>query len=358
MPISKSFKLTRRLALAAALAPLLAVPALAQSPASALTDLAAYTGADRTQKLIEGAKKEGTLMVYTSAPVDDMKILTDAFEQKYGVKVKLWRGSSENVLQRGVVETRAGRYDADIFETNGPEMEALHREKILQAVKSPLHAELIPQAIFPHGEWVGTRLNIFVGAFNTNQVKKEDVPKTYDGFLDAKWKDRLGIEAEDHDWFAGLMTSMGEEKGLQLFREIVAKNGISVRKGHTLLTNLVASGEVPLALTVYSYKAEQLKNNGAPIDWFVIPPAFARANGVGVSRTAPHPYAAVLFYDFMLRDAQQLLVSRDFTPTNTKVKDLPAGMQLQFIDPKVILDEGEKWAKLYNEIIVSRSKSK
>jgi iron(III) transport system substrate-binding protein len=66
----------------------------------------------------------------------------------------------------------------------------------------------------------------------------------------------------------------------------------------------------------------------------------------------------LLFYDFMLKEAQQLLVSRDFTPTNLKVKELPAGMQLQFIDPKVILDEGEKWVKLYNEIIVSRSKAK
>jgi iron(III) transport system substrate-binding protein len=195
-----------------------------------------------------------------------------------------------------------------------------------------------------------------VGAFNTNLVKKEDVPKTYEGFLDAKWKDKLGIEAEDHDWFAALMGVLGEEKGLKLFQDIVAKNGISVRKGHTLLTNLVASGEVPLALTVYSYKAEQLKNNGAPIDWFAIPPAFARVNGVGVSRTAPHPHAAVLFYDFMLKEAQQLLVSRDFTPTNTSVKPLPEGMELRFIDPKVILDEGEKWSKLYNQIIIARAK--
>jgi iron(III) transport system substrate-binding protein len=331
-------------------------PALAQSATGVLPTLAAYEGADRTQKLIEGAKKEGTLTMYTSAPVDDMKILTDAFDQKYGVKVRLWRGSSENVLQRGVTETRAGRYEADIFETNGPEMEALHREKLLQAVKSPLHTELLKQAIFPHGEWVGTRLNIFVGAFNTNLVKKEDVPKTYEGFLDAKWKDKLGIEAEDQDWFAALMGVMGEEKGLKLFQDIIAKNGISVRKGHTLLTNLVASGEVPLALTVYSYKAEQLKNNGAPIDWFAIPPAFARVNGVGVSRTAPHPHAAVLFYDFMLKEAQQLLVSRDFTPTNTTVKPLPEGMELRFIDPKVILDEGEKWSKLYNQIIIARAK--
>ncbi len=330
----------------------LRLPAFAQSGASVMEGLAAHSGADRTEKLIEGAKKEGTLTFYTSAPVDDMKILTEAFEKKYGVKVRLWRGSSENILQRTVVESRAGRYEADVIDTNGPEMEALHREKLLIAVKSPLHAELMPDAIRPHGEWVGTRLNIFVGAFNTNLVKKAEIPTSYEGFKDPKWKGKLGIEAEDHDWFAALMGVLGEEKGLKLFQEIVAKNGISVRKGHTLLTNLVVSGEVPLALTVYSYKAEQLKNNGAPIEWFAIPPAIARFNGSGVTRNAPHPHAALLFFDFMLRDAQELLASRDFTPSNLKVKPLPEGLKVELIDPKLVLDEGEKWVKLYNEIVV------
>src|SRR5690606_37822180 len=104
---------------------------------------------------------------------------------------------------------------------------------------------------------------------------------------------------------------LGEKEGLQLFRDIVAKNGLSVRKGHTLLTNLVASGEVPLSLTVYNYKAEQLKNKGAPIDWFTISPAIARANGVAMAKGAPHPNAAVLFFDFMLSDGQEILLKRD-----------------------------------------------
>jgi iron(III) transport system substrate-binding protein len=337
--------------LAGAGLPFARLPAIAQSGAS-LADLAAYQGADRTDKLVAGAKKEGTLTFYTSAPVDDVKILTDAFEKKYGVKVRLWRGSSENILQRTVVESRARRYEADMIDTNGPEMEALHREKLLQAVKSPLHPELMPDAIRPHGEWVGTRLNIFVGAFNTKLVKKDDIPKGYEGFLDPKWKGKLGIEAEDTDWFAATVTALGEEKGLKLFRDIVATNGMSVRKGHTLLTNLVASGEVPVALTVYSYKAEQLKNDGAPLDWFALPPIVARFNGSGVTRNAPHPHAAILFYDFMMRDAQELLASRDFTPSNLKVKPLPEGLKVSFIDPRLVLDEGDKWTKLYNDIVV------
>ena len=91
-----------------------------------------------------------------------------------------------------------------------------------------------------------------------------------------------------------VVTRHGRGEGLKLFREIVAKNGLSVRKGHTLLANLVVSGEVPLALTTYLYKVAQLKSDGAPIDWFALPPAIARSKGAGIARKAPHPNAAVL----------------------------------------------------------------
>lgn len=339
---------------AGALLCLVAPLATAQNKSSA--EAAGYTGADRQQKLVAAAKKEGELVMYTSAPIDDMTVLTAAFEKKYGIKVKLWRAGSEKVLQRTVTEAQANRFDVDIIETNGPELEALHREKRLQEVKSPYLADLIPQAILPHREWISTRLNIFAMAYNTKLVKKEDLPKTYQDFLDPKWKGKLGIEAEDADWFAGVISQLGEDKGLKLFRDIVSTNGLSVRKGHTLLTNLVASGEVPLSLTVYNYKAEQLKKKGAPIDWFVIPPAIARPNGVAVTKRAPHPNAAVLFFDFMLTDAQPLLLERDFVPTSRKVDTPLNKVPLKFIDPKVILDENEKWTKLYEEIITKQSK--
>jgi iron(III) transport system substrate-binding protein len=328
--------------------------ALAQNPGSLAA--ATYNGADRQQRLVDAARKEGELMIYTSAPVDDMAVLTAAFEKKYGVKVKVWRAGSEKVLQRAVTEARANRFDADVVETNGPEMESLHREKILQEVKSPYLADLIPAAILPHHEWVGTRLNIFALAYNTGRVKKADLPKTYQDLLNPKWKGKLGIEAEDLDWFAGVVGEMGEAKGTKLFRDIVATNGLSVRKGHTLLTNLVASGEVPLALTVYNYKAEQMKNKGAPIEWFTIAPAIARPNGVGVTKRAPHPNAAVLFFDFMITDAQALLLARDYVPTSKKIDTKLNKMPIKFVDPKVVLDENDKWSKLYEDIITKQSR--
>ena len=139
---------------------LLAVPAAAQSVA----ELAALKEPERTQRLIEGAKKEGGLTLYTSFSTTDLGAFVGPFEKKYGIKVTHWRSSSENVLQRAVNEARAGRYEVDAFETNGPELEALHREQILQAVESPHFAGLVPNAVRPHREWATTRFNLFVAA--------------------------------------------------------------------------------------------------------------------------------------------------------------------------------------------------
>src|SRR3954468_665669 len=100
--------------------------ALGPVPASAQTkngsEAFSYQGTDRQKRLVEGAKKEGELTVYTSAPVDDMAVFTAAFEKKYGIKVKIWRAGSEKVLQRAVTEARARRFDVDVVETNGPQL--------------------------------------------------------------------------------------------------------------------------------------------------------------------------------------------------------------------------------------------
>ena len=344
--------------IAGTIAALLAVPGLAQVKAGAsAADVAAYAGADRMQRLVDGAKKEGNLNIYTSAQSDDMGALVKAFEQKYGVKVSVWRASSEKVLQRAVQEARGNRNTMDVAETNGPELEAMSREKILQKVASPHLQDLIEQAIRPHGEWVGTRLNVFVQAYNTNAVKKSEVPKTWEDLANPKWKGKLGIEQEDSDWLAGQYAELGDARAEKLFRDIVNANGVSVRKGHTLLTQLVASGEIPLALTVYNYKAEQLKQKGAPIDWFHIGPAIARPNGVAVAKQAPNPHAAVLFFDFEISpEGQKILAGRDFVPTSRKVDTPLNKIPMRFVDARVALDEFQKWEKLYDELFVKRAK--
>src|SRR6516165_7665652 len=304
---------------AVALACALAGPcALAQS--GPVGEVAGYQGPDRQQRLIEAAKHEKELTFYSSIPPADISALVAAFDKKYGVKVKVWRADSEGFLQRILGEARARRYEVDVMAGSSSALEPLYRENLLAEVKSPYLADVIPQALAPHRQWVSVYLSTFVQAYNTSLVTKESLPASYADLLRPQWKGKLGIEAEDFDWFAEVLKQIGEEQGLRLFRGIMAGNGISVRKGHSLLNNLVAAGEVPLALTDYGFLAEQAKRKGAPLDWFVIPPAIARATAEGLARNAPHPYAAVLFYDYLISGAQPIFAGRQFIPVSRNLQ--------------------------------------
>ncbi len=334
---------------------LIAMAAFAATPAQAqtatLAEIAAYQGADRTQRLIDGAKKEGTVSYYTSLVAEDSAPVIDAFKRNYGIDVQLWRGSTEAIVQRALAESRAGRCPADAYHSGPPALEPLHRERLLQAVKSPVAADVMPQALQPHGEYVGVYLNLFAAAYNTNLVKAEEAPKTYEELKHPRWKGRLAIEADDVPWFAAIVSKLGEEQGLRLFRDIVRTNGMSVRKGHTLLANMVAAGDVPLALTVFGYKSDQLQRAGAPVRTFYLPPVIALATSMSVARCATHPHAAVLLYDFMIGEAQEILAKRDLVPTNPKIRPLPAGVELTFMDPAQMLDHGRKWTELWENTI-------
>ncbi|MGZ5078122.1 MAG: ABC transporter substrate-binding protein [Usitatibacter sp.] len=309
-------------------------------------------GEARARALAEGARNEGEIMVYHSTQTEDLKPVFDAFTQKYGVKVRDWRSSSENVVSRVISETRAGRNEVDFIENNAPEMEALRREKMLRRMDSPHFADMRPGTLAPHHEYATSTMDVFVQAYNTEKVKREELPKSYQDLLDPRWKDRLGIEAEDQAWFGTLLGSIGEDKGAKLFRDIVAANGVSVRKGHTLLANFVASGEIPLALTVYNYKPPQLKARGGHIDWIVLSPAIAQLHAVAVHAKAPHPHAATLLFDFFLNEGQSILAARNFVPSNGKVPSPMGNLQIKYIDPAEAIDKQEPWTRLYEQIFI------
>jgi iron(III) transport system substrate-binding protein len=315
--------------------------------------LAAYMGTDREQRLLEGARREGELMFYSSMQFESVAPLQKAFEERYGVKMRVWRGSGKDILRRAVTEARGNRYDVDVAETDGFVLEALNREALMGALPSPYLVDLIPEAVPPQGQWIATRISVFTGVYNTNLIKKETLPQSYEDLRKPIYKGALGIEADDYDWFGMLVGLLGEEKGLALFRDIVATNGVSVRKGHTLMTNLVAAGEVPIGLTVFMQNAEVAKKAGAPVDWFLLSPTVARPNAIAVARRAPHPHAALLFYDFMLSEGQQILLRREFVPTSRKIPSILDRIKVNFVLPEVVLDETGKWQKLYRDIVLN-----
>src|SRR5213075_114784 len=192
----------------------------------------------------------------------------------------------------------------------------------------------------------------FVMGYNTKLVKAEDVPKSYEDLLQPRWSGNFGIEASDVIWFAAVAKAMGEEEGLAYFRKLAAMKP-QIRSGHTLMTELVAAGEIPVVLTLYNQAVDKLKERGAPIDWKPLPPAFGRADGIGVARHAPHPHAALLFADFVLSpEGQRLFESMGRVPASTRVKSSLNDFPFTLIEPATVLEEAPRWEKLWNELFL------
>jgi iron(III) transport system substrate-binding protein len=282
----------------------------------------------------ERARREGTVTLYTSLAPTESKPLADAFEKKYGVRVQLWRGLSEEVVQRTITEARGRRFAVDVVETNGPEMEMIAREKLFGA------------------PWTPDRLNLYVVGYNTAKVKRSEIPATYDGFADPRWKGRIALEATDSEWMATVIKSAPDNKGMDLMRKLAALHP-ALRKGHVLLASLVAAGDVPVGLAMYSSNIETLKRKGAPIDFVPVQPVVARPQGIGVARSAPHPNAAQLFRDFVLSaDGQKLFESMGRMPA--KVTSQSNSFRFTLIDPATVLDESARWDGIWNDLFIRR----
>ena len=301
------------------------------------------------------AGAQGPLMLYTTTPEEYMRRLTADFEKKHAIKVNIWRARSEAISQRVISEARGGAHVVDVIQSIAPSVEGLRRERLLEPAKSPAARKLIAGAAPAHGEWAATLIYVFVQAYNTAKLRRQDLPKSYAELLDSKWKGMLAIESSDHEWLYAVIRGIGEEKGTNLFRELVAKNGLSVRTGHPLLTQLVASGEVPLALTVYNYAPDQLKKKGAPIDSFVIEPAIGIPDAIAVAARAPQPKAAALFRDYMLsEDAQRIIADIGYVPTHADVPSPLRQTKLQLLDPAALLDEYDRSLALFEDILGRR----
>lgn len=331
------------LALVAFMAP---SPVFAQTSAT-LADLSRDEAPDRIARLLPPARREGSVLLYTTVPPANLDRLIADFEKRYAIKVQVWRSGSDKVVARALGEARANRHDADAMIVGAPELEALHAEGLLQEVRSAAHANLVEGVLPVHRAYAPVYLNLFAQAYNTEKVRKDELPRTFFDLLDPKWKGRLGIESKDQEWFLAIVQDMGEARGIKFFQDLVARNGISVRTGHSVLTNMVASGEVPLALTVHSYMPEQLKRKGAPIDWFVLEPAVVRANAVGIMRRAPHPHAALLFYEYMLTDAQPLLADMAYIPSVHMEHSPLTGRRVRVINAAELLNDNDRWTRLY-----------
>ena len=115
-------------------------------------------GSERTNTLLDLAKKDGTLSLYTSNT--DMDDVVKAFEDKYGLKVETYRANSETVLQRVLQEASANYQGADLIETNAGELNAMQQRQLLYPYEGELRDKVRPEG--RKDGWTADRFNAFV----------------------------------------------------------------------------------------------------------------------------------------------------------------------------------------------------
>lgn len=311
-------------------------------------------GKERREKLTSMAQEEDCdVSFYTSTNVDESGPVTEEFEDATDIEVSLYRAGSETIVQRTLQEAEAGFAGADVIGNNGPEMTILDKEGLFLPLETPYREDIAEFARFDN--WLGFYLNVFVAAWNTDRVKGDEIPESWEEVLG--YGKGLAMEAGDVDWFATLVKWFVEEKGMteeeavELFRE--AARSSTVVDGHTLMAELLAAGEYDLTTSSYQHRIPQLAKDGAPVEWQpAVEPAIVRPNGMAIHRDTDCPAGALLFVEFSLDEAQELLIEFDRSPASTKVKGaFPEDVETILVDVEALLEEADKWDSLYEEVI-------
>lgn len=318
------------------------------------TELEGLAPDARRERLIELAEEEGgSFNAYGSTNLDDIFPMIDAFEDETGIDVNYYRASSTDILQRVLQEAKANFPGADLIFTNGPELSVIDREGLLAPLNTPVTEEVPTEGVSETSSWL--YLNTFVGSWNTDRVASP--PGTWEDLL--AYGDGLALEVGDFDWFATLVKDyfmeqqgMSEQEAVDLFRQAATNSALV--DGHTLMAELLAAGEYDVAGSTYLHRIQQLKKDEAPVEWEGGPePIIIRPNSIAIHRNAQRPASALLFLEFMLSDAQQLLLEIDRQPASEGVEGggIPQGTETIVVDLQALLDEREKWEGLWEQII-------
>ena len=309
---------------------------------------------NQQQRFVDGARKEGKMVFYTSVETEFARSLTAAFEAKYPfIKTDIFRSTHEKILSRMNIERQTGTFTADTMSVG--EFETYHMQKkgFIAPYKSP-HAAAYPEGFKdPNGYWTDLYDNVIVTAFNTNRVKREELPKRYEDLLHPRWKARMVLDQNEDRWFANMLYLMGEKKGME-FMQALAQQNVSIRGGRSLVTQLLSAGEFDLQVVAYWYRPHLMKKQGAPVDWIGIEPAIVALHPISIVEKAPHPNAARLFIDFTISDEGQNIFirrGRESAKPGLKPEGYPAHLKL-FPSRVQLAEKLEDYSQRYRALFV------
>jgi len=312
----------------------------------------AWGQSEHTAKLIEGAKKEGEVIVYGTMSLEAVNLLNARFREKYPfLDVKLNRLGSGKFVPRVLAEVRANKYLADILQTNSLSLHFLKKDGFMTNYLSP-EDRFYPKQFKDQGYWTTTNMNVHVLAYNTKLIPRGKAPRSYDEVLNPEWKGKMLMDASEQ-WAALMFQIMGKEKAQRYMRELVKQNIALRRESNAMRAQLVAAGEAPMDIDATLGPVDELKRRGAPIDWVALSPVPVVTSAHGLAYRPPHPNAARLYLDFILSregqkavlDTRRQVARTDLLSEQEAIKNL----DLVPLDP-LAGSNMEYYAKLIKEI--------
>jgi iron(III) transport system substrate-binding protein len=286
----------------------------------------ASAAVDARSALIDGAKKETKLMIYSSVSATDTATLGQRFQQKYPfIKLEFLRLGSERLLTRILQEARGGKQFADVYQTGVVEVYLFKQKGMLTHYASPERAAYADYFKDTDGYYTAFFHTSKVIAYNTRLVPAGKAPKSYEDLLDAQWRGKLGLPSGGGGirWFLALMKEFGDEKGEAFMKKLAAQKPI-VGQDISAVTALMAAGEYPIAVFSNAHQIEQMKSHSAPVEWVATRPVLTTQTVLALPNRAPSPNSAKLYIDFVLsKDGQELLRSFNRIPARADIEANP-----------------------------------
>lgn len=355
-----------RLLFAAAFA-VSAGPAVEQAFAqdtSVIDKIATYKGADREKMLLEGAKKEGTVTFYSSLTVDQMlRPMIDGFKAKYPfMNPRYVRDDPPQMLQKLMAESRANNMVADVFENTGLEV-PVRRAGIVRPFWSP-ELEAYPAAHrSPDNYWAATRFSYLGPCYNTNLVKASEAPKTFNDLLDPKWKGKMAWSSTVIGsilFITAARNAMGEQKAMEYLTQLAKQDIAPIASTNRAVVDRVIAGEYALCLDSFLHHPIISAAKGAPVAPKPLDPVLTLSSSAMLPKAPPHPYAAMLFMDYLISvDGQTRFREADYFPAHPKVpaKDalnviVPSkiGLKSNVVTPEMMANELPKSRAIYQQL--------
>ena len=267
------------------------------------------------KKVVEGAKREGKVVMYSGAVgAPTTPKIAAAFEARYGVRLEVLEARASELRERIRTEQVSGKVLGDISH-NGSTTTALQLAEGTFQPHGPLPGGGRAAAPFAVDD---VRVPIYVIPYgilvNTEMVKPSEEPKSWTDVLDSRWKGK--ILADDMRALGGgaVFFMVTHHRFGREFHDKLAAQQPHMNRELRGNYRRIARGEYPLYLPFTLPDVLEVK--GLPVK-AIIPSEgvpYVRFDGA-IFKGAPHPNAARLLMDFFLSDeVQGIFASSGYRP--------------------------------------------